>query len=177
MSLSSQLPICWAPKSQASARAGNAWPCRSARTCCAPASWSCMSITAWGFWRALKRSPPVATEVDTLMLRYADDAKLKVQIDQIGKVWRYGSGSNPGSSSISLDRLHGDAWARRRARLEAEIRETASRMVELARRRNDSVAPKLVAPARDAERFTARFPFSLTPDQTAAIEAVLRSEE
>ena len=106
---------------------------------------------------------------DTLQLRYAKEAKLKVPVDEIGQVWRYGAGSG----KVSLDHLHGDSWDQRRAEVEAEIKHTANRMLELARTRSETCAVQLVPPARDVERFAAGFGYSLTPDQATAVDAVL----
>ena len=84
------------------------------------------------------------------------------------RIWRYGAGD-----AVALDRLDGEAWLKRRARIEGEITETAQRLVALTRERKARSAPKLIAPSRDYERFVARFPFSETPDQLRAIGDVL----
>ncbi len=107
--------------------------------------------------------------VDTLLLRYADGVRLKVPIAEMGKVWRYGAAKRTG-----LDRLHSDAWAKRRATLEAEIAAAADRMVASVQRRNESEAPTLVMPAREGERFASRFPYNLTRDQVHAMAAVAK---
>lgn len=107
--------------------------------------------------------------VDTLLLRYADGVRLKVPTAEIGKVWRYGAAKRTG-----LDRLHSDAWTKRRAILETEIAATADRMLASVQRRNMSKAPALVMPAREGERFASRFPYNLTRDQARAIDAVAK---
>jgi transcription-repair coupling factor (superfamily II helicase) len=106
---------------------------------------------------------------DLLRLAYADDARLMVPMDEMGDVWRYGE-SHEG---LSLDRLDGSAWEKRRAAVEAEIAETATRLVALMQERSRATAPRLVPPPSRYERFVAGFPFSETADQTAAIEDVL----
>lgn len=107
--------------------------------------------------------------VDTLLLRYADGVRLKVPIGEIGKVWRYGAAKRAG-----LDRLHSEAWTKRRATLETEIAAAADRMLASVQRRNESEAPTLVMPAREGERFASRFPYNLTRDQARAIDAVAK---
>jgi transcription-repair coupling factor (superfamily II helicase) len=107
--------------------------------------------------------------VDTLLLRYADDVRLKVPVGDIGKVWRYGATKRGG-----LDRLHSDAWTKRRATLETEIAATADRMLASVQRRNESEAPVLVMPTRQGERFASRFPHNLTRDQARSIAAVAK---
>jgi transcription-repair coupling factor (superfamily II helicase) len=106
---------------------------------------------------------------EAIRLRYADDAKLLVPVDDIGKIWRYGSDA----AAIALDRLDGEAWAKRRAKVEAEIAASAARMVEIAAERGRTAAPKLIPPTRDYERFAERFPYLLTADQEAAVDATL----
>ncbi|HZH53829.1 MAG TPA: DEAD/DEAH box helicase [Microvirga sp.] len=109
------------------------------------------------------------TSTDLLRLTYADDATLMVPADEMGRVWRYGASAD----AVSLDRIDGDAWEKRRAKVEAEIVESAARLADAIRARNAAQAPKLVPPRAAYERFASRFPFSETPDQTSAIAAVL----
>jgi transcription-repair coupling factor (superfamily II helicase) len=106
---------------------------------------------------------------EAIRLRYAEDAKLLVPVDDIGKIWRYGSDAE----AITLDRLDGEAWLKRRAKVEAEIAASAARMVEIAAERGRISAPKLVPPTRDYERFAERFPYPLTADQETAVDATL----
>ncbi|HWL69506.1 MAG TPA: DEAD/DEAH box helicase [Geminicoccus sp.] len=106
---------------------------------------------------------------EVLRLRYAGDKTLLVPVGEIGRIWRYGGDPE----AVTLDRLDGDGWTKRRAGVENGIRATAMHLVEQAARRARASAPKLTAPARDYERFVARFPYPLTPDQAAAEAAVL----
>ncbi len=106
---------------------------------------------------------------DLLRLSYAEDATLMVPVDEMDRIWRYGASAD----AVSLDRLDGEAWEKRRAKVEAEIAESAVRLVETVRAREVAEAPKLVPPRAAYERFAARFPFTETPDQASAIAAVL----
>jgi transcription-repair coupling factor (superfamily II helicase) len=110
----------------------------------------------------------VSAAVDTIRLAYADDDALMAPVDELDRIWRYGAGD-----AVALDRLDGEAWPKRRARIEGEIAETAGRLVALTREREARSAPKLIAPSRGYERFVARFPFWETPDQLRAIGDVL----
>jgi len=107
---------------------------------------------------------------ETIRLEYAGEAVLMVPVEDVAKIWRYGSEAE----AVSLDRLDTDAWAKRRAKVEAELEETARSLVGLARAREATAAPKLTPPERDYERFVARFPFTETADQARAIEDALR---
>ncbi len=106
---------------------------------------------------------------EAVRLRYANDAKLLVPVDDIGKIWRYGSDAE----AVTLDRLDGDAWLKRRAKAVEEIRASATRMIELAAARRAAVAPKLSPPSSRYERFVERFPYALTADQQAAVDSAL----
>ena len=108
--------------------------------------------------------------IDTVRLGYAGDATLRVPVDDVELMWRYG----PMREGLALDRLGGDSWPKRRAKVEAEIGRAAAALALIAEERKASAAPKLVPPRRDYERFVARFPFSETPDQHGAAADILR---
>jgi transcription-repair coupling factor (superfamily II helicase) len=106
---------------------------------------------------------------DLLRLTYADDTTLLVPVEEMNKVWRYGSAGD----ELSLDRLDGDSWQKRRAKVKAEIAETARRLVDVMRERESATTPRLVPPRAPYERFVAGFPYAETADQLAAIEDTL----
>lgn len=106
---------------------------------------------------------------DTVRLRYAGDTHRLVPVDEIGAIWRYGGEAD----AVSLDRLDGTAWQRRRAQVEAEIQDTAEALARLAADRDAQVAPRLKPPEHEFDRFVARFAYAASPDQAQAVEAVL----
>jgi transcription-repair coupling factor (superfamily II helicase) len=110
------------------------------------------------------------TAGEGVRLIYKDEAKLLVPVDELERVWRYGAEGE----AVTLDRLKGEAWPKRRAEIEAEIQEAARDLVAAAKARSDTAAEKISPPRRAYERFVARFPFAETPDQARAIEDVLR---
>jgi len=116
-------------------------------------------------------APIGATDDDgeAIALEYADGTRLMVPVDEADRIWRYASDR----TAVSLDRLHADGWPRRRARLRAALEETAARIVAVRSERLAQEAPRCVPPAREYERFVARFPFAETADQARAIRAVL----
>ncbi|MDB5511475.1 MAG: box helicase domain protein [Enterovirga sp.] len=107
--------------------------------------------------------------MDTIRLTYAGDTTLMAPVSDIDLIWRYGA-----ADTVSLDKLDGESWPKRRAKVEAEIGVAARELARLAAERRAADAPKLVPPRRDYERFVARFPFSETPDQHAAVSDILR---
>ena len=112
---------------------------------------------------------PEGQTEDAVRLRFADGAVLMAPASRADRIWRYGSEAD----AVSLDRLEGGSWERRRAGVEEAVARTAVMMLELAEARQRARADVLVPPARDMERFAAGFGFALTPDQAGAIDAVL----
>lgn len=106
---------------------------------------------------------------DVIRLEYHGGANLLVEVAELHKVWRYSS--EP--SAVTLDRLHTDAWNRRRAQVSAYIDETAAQLIEIAKTRAAVQTAPLAPPKAEYARCAARFAFPETPDQSAAIEKVL----
>ena len=113
-----------------------------------------------------------ATEIEgateALRLRFSDDAVLMVPVEQAERIWRYGSEPE----AVTLDKLDGGTWARRRLEAEATLARTARTLLETARARREAGAEKILPPSREVERFAAGFGFPPTPDQAGAVEAI-----
>lgn len=106
---------------------------------------------------------------DAVRLRYAGDGALMVPATEMDRIWRYGGASD----AVSLDRLGAEAWPARRAKIYADLQETALHLRELVDERRAISLEPITPPTRSYERFVARFPFQETPDQAKAIEEVL----
>lgn len=122
-----------------------------------------------GVLRDLEKVELQGRQQDAVRLEYHGGASLLAPIEEFGKLWRYGSDE----TGVTLDRLHTDAWSKRRLEISREIDQTAAHLTELARQRAAATAPVLKPPAAEFARFTVRFPYPETPDQSEAIEAVL----
>ncbi|HET8728663.1 MAG TPA: DEAD/DEAH box helicase [Alphaproteobacteria bacterium] len=122
-----------------------------------------------GILRGLETVETDGTAKDYLELEYTGGAKLMLPVEEIGRLWRYGSAE----AKVPLDRLDGEAWDRRKAEVEADLAGTARELVRLARERARSRAVPIRPPKAAYRRFIARFPFTETADQAAAIRAVL----
>ncbi|BBK42939.1 transcription-repair-coupling factor [Allostella vacuolata] len=107
---------------------------------------------------------------EAIRLRYAGDGRMIVPVSELDRVWRYGGEAD----GVALHRLDDEAWPERRRALEAEIERTAARLLRLIRARRRRRAPRLVPDEAAFERFAARFPFPLSDDQAAAVEAIRR---
>jgi transcription-repair coupling factor (superfamily II helicase) len=106
---------------------------------------------------------------DAARLEYRDGDSVLVPMEDFGKLWRYGSEPE----AVTLDRLHTDAWQKRHEKIVADIRSTARHLLSIVKQRRESKAQKFVPPRAEFAAFIRRFPFAETPDQAAAISAVL----
>ncbi|WP_426255221.1 TRCF domain-containing protein [Sphingomonas sp. DC2300-3] len=105
---------------------------------------------------------------DAIKLVYARDAVRLVPVADADRLWRYGAEDD----AVKLDTLDGKSWHERRVGIDAAIAETARGLTNLATERGERTAPVLDPDPAAYERFAAGFPFSETPDQLLAIEAV-----
>jgi transcription-repair coupling factor (superfamily II helicase) len=121
-----------------------------------------------GILRGIDRVPTGEIESDAIRLEYAGEAQRLVPVEEAGRLWRYGADAE----AVSLDKLDGSSWAKRRGEIDVAIAETARQLVTLAEERAGRSAPVLDPPVPDYERFAAGFPYAETPDQLRAIQAV-----
>ena len=105
---------------------------------------------------------------DAIALTHADEAVRLVPAAEADRLWRYGAEAD----AVRLDKLDGSSWQKRRRDIDAAIAETARQLTAVAEERAARTAPVLDPPVADYETFAAGFPFSETPDQLTAIEAV-----
>ncbi|MCA8869963.1 MAG: transcription-repair coupling factor [Rhodobacteraceae bacterium] len=104
---------------------------------------------------------------ECIALEYAGGDRLFLPVENIELLSRYGHEEG------MLDRLGGGAWQSKKAKLKARIREMADRLIRVAAERLLRSAPVLEVGAHEMDSFCARFPYSETDDQLAAIEDVL----
>ncbi len=106
---------------------------------------------------------------DCLRLIYEGGDKLFVPVENMDVLTRYGEDQG----NVSLDRLGGAAWQAKKARLKKRLREMADELLKVAAARMLAHATPMVPPAAEFEEFCARFPYSETDDQQAAITDTL----
>lgn len=114
---------------------------------------------------------PISTaemKSDAIRLEYAGGSQRLVPVEEADLLWRYGAEAG----AVSLDKLDGRSWEKRRSEIDRAIAETARQLVDLAEARARETAPVLDPPAAAYQRFAAGFAFTETPDQLRAIEAV-----
>jgi transcription-repair coupling factor (superfamily II helicase) len=122
-----------------------------------------------GVLEALERITAEDQPRDVLRLGYHGGTTLLAPVEELSRIWRYGS--EP--SAVTLDRLNGSSWAKRRAEVSAQIDAAAAALVEAARQREAARTDPIHPPKAAFARFAARFPYPESIDQAAAIGAVL----
>ncbi|WP_016914085.1 transcription-repair coupling factor [Vreelandella stevensii] len=105
-----------------------------------------------------------------LALSYADGAKLYVPVDSLHLISRY---SGADDELAPLHKLGSDQWEKARRKAAEKIRDTAAELLDIYARREAQQGVVYEAPGEEYARFAASFPFEETPDQQAAIEAVI----
>ncbi len=110
---------------------------------------------------------------DCVALSYSGGDKLYVPVENIDVLSRYGGAGD----TANLDKLGGEAWQRRKARMKERIREIAGELIKTAAIRATRAGQ--VAPVDDTTfpQFVDRFPYEETDDQDRAIAEVLEDLE
>lgn len=122
-----------------------------------------------GRYEGLTQIPVQQAPHDCVALSYAGGDKLYVPVENLEVLSRYGSSEE----AATLDRLGGEAWQRRKAKMKERIREIAGELIATAAKR--ALRPADVAETDPGSYpvFVDRFPFQETDDQDRAIGDVL----
>jgi transcription-repair coupling factor (superfamily II helicase) len=126
-----------------------------------------------GRYLGLEPIPVGKSQHDCVALEYAGGDKLFIPVENIDVLSRYGSSEQ----AVPLDRLGGEAWQRRRARLKERITGIAGELMQVAAARALRQATVLAADQSSLNQFVDRFPWSETDDQERAIADVLSDLE
>ncbi len=106
-----------------------------------------------------------------LHIDYANEAKLYVPVGSLHLISRY-SGTDP--EHAPLHTLGSGAWEKAKKRAAAQARDTAAELLNLYAQRAARKGMSCKFDAHSYEAFAAGFPFEETPDQSAAIHAVIQ---
>lgn len=109
-----------------------------------------------------------APDAEMIALTYADKARRLVSVAEAGKIWRYGADAD----GVTLDKLNGSSWAKRRAGIEQALAESAAGLAALVTARAALTAPVIDPDPGVYEAFVSGFPFNETADQSRAIGQV-----
>lgn len=106
-----------------------------------------------------------------LILEYADKATLKIPVSQLHLISRY-TGVSP--EEAPLHRLGSGQWEKAKRKAAEQVRDTAAELLNLYARRAAREGFAFRFTPHDYEAFAASFGFEETPDQKAAIHAVIQ---
>ena len=107
---------------------------------------------------------------DYLLLIYRGGDRLYLPVHKLDLLARYvaAGGRKPG-----LDKLGGQTWSKRRKKVADEVQKVAAELLALYARRELATSFAFGDPDAMFDEFSAGFPWEETPDQQAAIDAVL----
>ncbi|MBL8510892.1 MAG: transcription-repair coupling factor, partial [Betaproteobacteria bacterium] len=105
-----------------------------------------------------------------LELHYANGDKLFVPVAQLSVISRY-TGANP--ETAPLHSLGSGQWEKAKRKAAQQVRDTAAELLNLYARRAARQGYAFPLKLNEFDAFSATFPFEETPDQAAAIQAVM----
>ncbi|HZM37388.1 MAG TPA: transcription-repair coupling factor [Burkholderiales bacterium] len=123
-----------------------------------------------GRYRGLQEMDFEEGKSEFLILEYEGGDKLYVPVAQLGVIGRY-SGAQP--EEAPLHKLGSGQWDKAKARAAKQVRDTAAELLALYAKRAARLGHAFSLKQHDLEAFAAEFGFEETPDQAAAIEAVV----
>ncbi|MEQ8516494.1 MAG: CarD family transcriptional regulator, partial [Chromatocurvus sp.] len=106
-----------------------------------------------------------------LTLEYAEGSRLYVPVASLHLISRY-AGSDP--DLAPLHRLGSEQWAKARRKATEKASDVAAQLLDVYARREARPGFAFAVPEPDYSEFAAAFPFEETPDQEAAIDAVVK---
>ncbi|MBS1209226.1 MAG: transcription-repair coupling factor [Proteobacteria bacterium] len=109
-------------------------------------------------------------DTEFLHLEYAEDTKLYVPVSHLHLITRY-AGADP--ESIALHKLGSGQWEKAKRKAAQQVRDTAVELLALYAKRAARPGHKFDFKQHDLEAFAEGFGFEETPDQLAAINAVV----
>jgi transcription-repair coupling factor (superfamily II helicase) len=127
-----------------------------------------------GRFLGMERLKQQGQEQDYLCLLFADEAKLYVPLSHIDLVQKYIGGAE---GSVTLSKLGGKTWSKKKARAAGAIREAAADLMRLQAVRNASPGIAFPADTDWQEQFEGEFIYQETEDQLAAIQSIKEDME
>ena len=124
------------------------------------------AVHGLGRYHGLKRMARGEGEEEHLCIEYQDGVQLFVPASKVDLVQRYISSGSSGA--VSLDRIGGKAFTRRKERVEKAVADLAAELLEVQARREMRERKAWVRDAGTAElvrEMVAEFPYTDTPDQ------------
>ena len=123
-----------------------------------------------GRYQGLVSMPVDGQTHEFLLLEYAGGDKVYIPVTSLHLISRYGAGD---ADNAPLTRLGSDQWSKARQRAAEKISDVAAELLNTFARREARQGRAFELTDEDYLKFSAGFPFEETPDQQAAIEAVI----
>lgn len=123
-----------------------------------------------GEYRGLKRVDLGYGEQDMVQLQYRN-GRMYLPVTRLDALSRYHVGE--GGRSPKLDRLGGDTWQSRKAKVKDAVLKLAHQLLSLQAARKTRPGHAYVGLSPRYRRFAEAFPYTETPDQAQAISSVL----
>ncbi|QID17977.1 transcription-repair coupling factor [Nitrogeniibacter mangrovi] len=109
-------------------------------------------------------------DTEFLHLEYSGGDKLYVPVSQLHVITRY-AGADP--EAVDLHRLGSGQWEKAKKKAALQVRDTAAELLALYAQRAARAGHRFDFKAHDLDAFAEAFGFEETPDQKAAIDAVV----
>ncbi|MDQ8021401.1 MAG: transcription-repair coupling factor [Moraxellaceae bacterium] len=109
-------------------------------------------------------------DMEFLLLEYSNDDKLYVPVSQLHVITRY-AGADP--ENVDLHKLGSGQWEKAKRKAAQQVRDTAAELLALYAQRAARPGHKFDFKQHDLDAFAEGFGFEETPDQLAAINAVV----
>ncbi len=105
-----------------------------------------------------------------LILEYKNKSKLYIPVTSLHLISRYCGGNN---EHIPLHTLGSNTWEKEKKKAITEITDVACELLDIYSARKAQQGTAFSKPNTDYKKFSEHFPFDETPDQKAAIEAII----
>ncbi len=111
---------------------------------------------------------------DYLRILYKDDDELLVPLEQFKLVRKFVGSEGVG---IKLNKIGSSSWSKTKAKVQADVDDLASRLVQLYADREQNIGFAFSPDTEELKEFEAKFEFELTKDQKTAIAEVKKDME
>ena len=123
-----------------------------------------------GLYEGLKVMPIGGVDAEFIQLSYKDKDRLYLPVYRIGQIQKY---SGPAAPHL-LDKLGGQGWEKTKTKVRNHLRDVASDLLKLYALRSQTHRPAFPAKSDDDLAFETAFPYEETPDQSRAIQEILK---
>lgn len=107
---------------------------------------------------------------DLVQLEYRGGARMYLPVFRLDQLYSF---RHTGDGPVKLDKLGGDTWGAKKAKVKAEVLKLAHELLQLQARREVNPGHAYAVGTQHFRSFEDAFPYTETPDQATAIDEVL----